>query len=494
MSLSAAWLSMILGMGILALEPRGWLVAPILSPRSGGVLARRLLPAVIFVPFVLGWFRLMGERLGYYGTPFGIALFASANALVFAGLTWWHAGQLNDMDARREAADAAATEALAESEKRYRSIAESLPQLVWTCDADGRCDYLSPQWTAYTGVADRLGESWAPQVFPQDLGLAQSQWTWSVKSGDPFDSEIRLRRADGAYRWFRTLAVPVRDREGRIIKWFGTNTDIDDRKRAEAELQDLTIALEHRVDERTRELRLAKEQAESADRLKTDFIMTMSHELRTPLNGIIGFTSTLLTRLPGPLTDQQESQLRVVQSSGRQLLLIISDVLDVAQIESGFYEPVMAPVDAAAMVRTVAAELEQLAREKQLTIVVDAPDPVIVDTDARALRQVLTNLASNAVKFTSRGSITLTASADEPMVELSVADTGIGIASSDRARLFTKFGRLKNARQSGEGGTGLGLYLCRRLVSYLNGSIELESEPDRGSRFIVRLPADSRKV
>jgi protein-histidine pros-kinase len=216
----------------------------------------------------------------------------------------------------------------------------------------------------------------------------------------------------------------------------------------------------------------------------------MSHELRTPLNAIIGFTGTLLMRLPGPLTGEQDQQLRIVQASGRQLLLIINDVLDVARIEAGSLTLTLEAVDVCAVVRTVVAELAPAAQDKQLTLVAELPgDPVILHSDPRALHQILVNLTSNAVKFTQHGGVTVSlrdaAIRGGRGVELVVADTGVGIAASDFSRLFTKFGQLGTAGSTSPGGTGLGLYLSRTLVERLSGRIRVESQPSRGSRFVV---------
>jgi PAS domain S-box-containing protein len=489
-SLVTAALYLVLGAGSLTLQPDQPIVAPFMNRHGGGAMGRRLLPAVIALPMVLGWIRLQLQLAGWYGSRVGFAVYTCANIISFAVLIWWHARLMNDLDEEREVSEHRARASLADSEQRYRTLAESLAQLIWTCRADGWCDYLSPQWVAYTGrpAVEQLGSGWSEQLHPDDLSAAAGQWEWSVKSGEPFDVEFRIRRHDGVYRWFRTIAVPVRDSSLQIVKWFGSNTDIDDRKRAEADLQDMTAALERRVEERTRELRVAKEQAESADRLKTDFILTMSHELRTPLNGIIGFTGTLLTRLPGPLSVEQEKQLRIVQSSGRHLLMLINDVLDVAKIEAGSVDYTAERLDAAQVMRGVAAELAPLAQDKGLVMEFRSDSPTVpLSTDVRALRQVLINFVSNAIKFTERGGIVLAANTvrtpDSTRVELSVSDNGIGIAPADLPKLFVKFGRLHDAQNAVGGGTGLGLYLCKLITEGLGARIVVDSEPGRGSTF-----------
>lgn len=497
-SLPTALLFVIVGAGSLGLQPDQAVLAPFMKRHSGGAMGRRLLPAVIAMPMLLGWIRLQLELAGWYGTRVGLALYTCGNIITFAVLIWWVARLLNTLDEEREAIEHRARTALAESEQRYRTLAESLPQLIWTCRSDGWCDYLSPQWTAYTGVpeASSIGHGWTGSLHPDDLQQTSAQWAWTVRSGEPFDVEFRIRRHDGVYRWFRTLAMPARDQSGTIVKWYGSNTDIDDRKRAEAELQSLTAALEHRVEERTAELKAAKELAESADRLKTDFITTMSHELRTPLNSIIGFTGTLLSRMPGPLNQAQDQQLRIVQTSGRHLLMLINDVLDVARIESGASEYNEAAVDVRELIRSAAAEQAPLAESKGLTITTRlGSEPLVLMTDERALRQILTNLINNAIKFTQRGSVDIKVSATvvrgARRFELAVCDSGIGIAPEHMGRLFMKFSRLHEAQQSVAGGTGLGLYLCQLLADRLGARIEVTSEVGKGSCFTVCFPSSA---
>lgn len=197
------------------------------SEGPGGSLARRLLPFAIGIPLAVGWLRLIGERAGMYGFEFGLALFVSSNAVTFSVLVWVNAVRVNRSDA-----------VLRESERRHRELIESLPQLVWTCRADGPCDYLSPQWVAYTGIpeAGQLGYAWREQIHPDDRERTIARWQETAGVGRALEVEFRIRRYDGVYRWFQTRAEPLRDADGVIVKWFGSNTDIDDRKRAEQAL------------------------------------------------------------------------------------------------------------------------------------------------------------------------------------------------------------------------------------------------------------------
>ena len=219
----------------------------------------------------------------------------------------------------------------------------------------------------------------------------------------------------------------------------------------------------------------------------------MSHELRTPLNAIIGFTGTLLMQLPGPLNDEQERQLGIVQWSARHLLSLINDILDLAKIESGKMELNFEAVPVKEVVKDVAASLAALASEKGLEFTSSvSKDGESAVTDRRALRQVLLNLTNNAIKYTEKGFVRIdvrgTTWKDRPAVAVSVVDTGVGIKSEDQQRLFEAFEQLEHLHTRRFEGTGLGLYLCRNLAALLGGELNLTSEYGSGSTFTLLLP------
>ena len=247
--------------------------------------------------------------------------------------------------------------------------------------------------------------------------------------------------------------------------------DVTDRKRAERALYEKNLELE------------------KASLAKDRFLASMSHELRTPLNAIIGFTGTLLMRLPGPLTADQDHQLQTVRSSARHLLSLINDLLDLAKIESGKVEIVTESVSCQLVVNEVVTTLRPLAEAKGLIFEVSMPaQDVMVQTDRRALSQILLNLTNNAIKFTETGCVRLEVpkpGADVRKVELRVIDTGLGIKPEDQQKLFKAFTQLGDGHI---GGTGLGLHLSQKLAELLNGSIEFTSEWGKGSTFILSLP------
>ncbi len=217
----------------------------------------------------------------------------------------------------------------------------------------------------------------------------------------------------------------------------------------------------------------------------------MSHELRTPLNAIIGFTGTLLMKLPGPLTDEQERQLQIVDSSARHLLSLINDILDVAKIESGKTSITPERVAVQEVVGEVADSLRAMAEEKRLRFDVDLPaEPIIAVTDRRALHQILLNLTNNAIKYTERGSVTIQAYPPRAgRITIAVQDTGVGILSEDRARLFQAFEQLDASSTRRFQGVGLGLHLSQRLATLIAATLDCESTYGEGSVFTLTLPA-----
>ncbi|MDD1720222.1 MAG: ATP-binding protein [Methanoregulaceae archaeon] len=263
------------------------------------------------------------------------------------------------------------------------------------------------------------------------------------------------------------------------------------RKQALADLADHRDHLEEIVAERTRELAKAKEEAESADRLKSAFLATMSHELRTPLNSIIGFSGILLQEMAGPLNEEQKKQLGMVSDSSEHLLALINDVLDLSKIEAGQLQLANELFDMRVSIEKVIRTVRPLVERKSLSIMTEiTPDVGAVRGDSRRVEQVLLNLLSNAIKFTGQGQIGVRCSRQGAMISVRVSDTGIGIRSEDLDKLFRPFSQLETGLTRHYEGTGLGLSISKRLVEMMGGTIRVESEQGKGSVFEFTIPVD----
>ncbi|MTV40011.1 hybrid sensor histidine kinase/response regulator [Duganella radicis] len=265
----------------------------------------------------------------------------------------------------------------------------------------------------------------------------------------------------------------------------------------ERQVIELNMRLAHHAGELetiNREIALKNLELAEASRMKSAFIANMSHELRTPLNAIIGFTGALLMKLPGPLTPEQDKQLNTIRTSARHLLSLINDILDVAKIEAGKVTLELETVQCQEVVRNVVDTLRPLALQKNLALEMELADPAIVlETDRRALTQILLNLGNNAIKFTETGTVrvTLTERAGESgknIIEFSVADSGAGIREEDQAKLFQAFSQLDSTSTRHAEGAGLGLYLCQNLANLIGGSLFFKSDFGHGSTFTLALP------
>ena len=357
----------------------------------------------------------------------------------------------------------------------FQTLAEVAPAGIWRTSPDGRCIYVNKAWEEQTGLTDGawLGHAWSKAIHPDDRERIFATWSATVARRERFRDEWRWLRPDGTSMWVLTLGAPEFDAKGDLVAYVGINMDIQRQKELEEDL------------------RKARERAEDTTAAKTNFLANMSHEIRTPMNGVIGFTELLLD---SGLDADQKRHVQLIAESGRAMMHLLNDILDLAKIESGKLELDVEPTDIRQKVRHCVRLLEPQAREKGLFIREEISEafPELIQADRLRLRQVLMNLIGNAVKFTERGGVTILAGVEQsdsgPLAKISVMDTGIGIAPAKLDRIFDPFTQEDGSVTRRYGGTGLGLSISHQLVQRMGGRIDVESNQGTGTAFTVLLP------
>ncbi len=367
-----------------------------------------------------------------------------------------------------------AEEAQRSSELRYRRLFESAKDGILIVDADTRQIVdVNPFLMEMLGFSKEefVGkELWQIGLF-KDVAASKLAFAELQQRGYIRYEDLPLETREGLVKPVEFVSNSYLVGESRVIQC--NIRDITERKRFEQALQEKNIELGN------------------ANLAKNRFLANMSHELRTPLNAIIGFTGTLLMRLPGPLNADQEHQLSIVQTSARHLLSLINDLLDLAKVESGMVEIKYEPLVCQEVMEEVAEALRPLAEAKGLEFKIKAPKSgVRIGADRRILSQILINLSNNAIKFTEKGQVQIQLSTRQSngqiLASIEVIDTGIGIRIEDQKKLFQEFQQVSTDHRNE--GTGLGLYLSEKLAILINGKIEFESEYGKGSTFRLLVP------
>jgi len=389
----------------------------------------------------------------------------------------------------------AINQALQDSERKYRELLEHANSIILHWTGEGRITFLNEFGQRFFGYTQEeiVGRHVMGTIVPEtesdgrDLRPLIDQ----IRA-DPaaFEQNINENiRRNGERVWIAWTNKVYFDDHGRIEGVLSIGSDITARKQAEEALHRLNVELEQRVLRRTAALARAMEQAQAADRIKSAFLATMSHELRTPLNSIIGFTGILLQGLAGPLNEEQQKQMRMVQTSSRHLLALINDVLDISKIEAGQLTLAPAAFDLRAAIEKSVQVVLPMADKKGIAVNLEmAADVAQVTADQRRLEQVLLNLLNNALKFTEKGQVRITCRSDDDHYLLAVADSGIGMQPDEIPKLFQPFHQIDSGLTRKHEGTGLGLSICKKLIVLMGGTIEVESQWGRGSTFTVRIP------
>jgi two-component system CheB/CheR fusion protein len=374
-----------------------------------------------------------------------------------------------------------AEKALAESELHFRNLANCGQALIWTSGVDKLCDYFNEPWLAFTGrtLEHEFGNGWLQGVHEEDLDRCMTTYVTAFDRREPFSMEYRLRHASGEYRWLVDQGKPRFDSRGAFAGYIGHCLDITSRKHMEDELL------------------ATKKAAESANKAKSAFLANMSHEIRTPLNGLLGMMQLLEFT---ETSDEQRTYIEMAIRSGGRLTRLLSDILDLSRIEAGRMSLNEEPFSLSETYAAITDSFGPLSIQKNLPVRIEVASnaPSEVFGDEVRVRQVLFNLVGNAMKFCDQGEIRIEVSTLLPLppdtvrILFCVSDTGAGMSDTTLETLGSPFTQASNGFTRKHQGAGLGISICKRLVSAMGGTLTFESAPGQGTTAYLMLPFRQR--
>jgi PAS domain S-box-containing protein len=390
---------------------------------------------------------------------------------------------------------------LRESESRFRLFVQATNDAVWDWDLLTNLFWWNEGVTTLFGYdRDEVGPDatwWTEHIHPEDQeGVLSGIYMQIDGDGKSWSDEYRFRRKDGSYAKILDRGYIIRDDNGKPVRIIGAKMDVSEQKRAQEEITKLNESLEQRVAERTAQLAAVNEtleernrEVERMTRLKSQFLASMSHELRTPLNAIIGFADLLQDGTSGAISEKQKKFVKHIQQAGRHLLDLINDILDLSKIEAGQLNFQPDNFSAEGALPEVLSVIKPLAMKKHIEVRTKLAPGLTLFADRVRFKQIIYNLLSNAIKFTPEGGqVDVESAKVEKFVRFSVTDTGVGIRPEDCGAIFEEFRQVGQTTRGVTEGTGLGLAICKRLVQQQEGTIWVESEIGKGSRFSFTLP------
>jgi PAS domain S-box-containing protein len=360
--------------------------------------------------------------------------------------------------------------ALRESEKQFRTLANAMPNLAWMANPSGWVFWYNQRWYEYTGTTPKSMEGWGwqsvqdPEVLPQVM----ERWRQSIATGQPFDMVFPLRGADGRFRPFLTRVEPLKDSQGKVVRWFGTNTDISDQQQREHDLQRANEDLEQ-------------------------FAYSASHDLQEPLRNVAVYSQLLKKRYGGALDREADEFLRYIAEGSKRMSELLSDLLVYSRAGSSDDGPIE-PTESEAILEKVLENLAQAIAESRGQVTYDRLPVVLVRPGH--LQQLFQNLISNALKYRKEEEaprVQIRAVQQGSIWRFSIADNGIGIAPEYHEKVFGVFKRLHSHNEK-YAGTGIGLALCQKIVERYGGRIWIESENGAGTVFHFTVPASAERV
>jgi PAS domain S-box-containing protein len=386
-----------------------------------------------------------------------------------------------------------ALEELQESEQKFRLLADSMPQVIWTGDERGNLNYINQSLEKYTGLSSDhiLTEGWLQFIHPDDRAENIRRWMYSVSTGEPYLIEHRFRRNDGEYRWHLTRAIPQKDASGAIQMWVGTSTDIHEQKTFSQEL-------ENQVQQRTSELKQSNEELIRSNNELAQFAYVASHDLQEPLRKIQTFTTGILDSENEHLSDKGKDYFARIQSASKRMQQLILDLLSYSRASAS--EEHFERVDLNNTLKTVKEQLRESIEHTNATIT--AAKLPVLNVIPYQFEQLFTNLLNNALKFSKKD--------EPPKIEIThsmisgkqikhdsanpakqyhcivISDNGIGFEEQFKERIFNLFQRLHG--RNDYAGTGIGLSIVKKIVENHFGFITAESEPGKGAKFSIYIP------